>query len=160
VVWEGKPARGAFDHALFGFSLGKTFGNLGARFGVADIALGLAKVRTTFFGAFSYYLPLVRDKNYALVGTAGAGSNRFGGVFDKQGTNTVSGFGALALQLNRISFIADYTSKILNSGISFVPSKSFPFVVTVGAFDITHHLPNNNRFRFFVTAGFNIQIFK
>lgn len=138
-----RPENKAFDDGLVGIKLGHHFGNLGLSIGAQNAYdWGYrGSVHASYFGSASYHLNLSATEPLALIGTLGVGNQLFGGAFSQTNVHRTKGFGALALQINQLSFVVDYTAKILNSGLSFHTSPDSPVVVTVGAYDINEHLP-------------------
>jgi len=69
-----------------------------------------------------------------LAVNVGLGDNRF----NEAGDSGASVFGGLALYVHpQFSIITDWTGNALNAGVSALPFRSFPLVVTLGALNTT-----------------------
>jgi len=94
----------------------------------------------SYYGAVTHIFNLLPSNSahpLPLVTTAGLGTGAFNSPFifqQEQHNNDIEGFASIALQVHpRLSLIVDYTSQILSSGISFIPTYYFPLVITAYA---------------------------
>jgi len=143
------PAKGknSFESGFAGINVGHTWGNtwgpIGVQVGAENVlAWGFSRtVHPAFYAAASFYKEISTAHSLDLVGTVGIGNRRFGGVFKNNNRDHVSGFTAWALTWRKASAIVDYTSHVLTMGAGVLLSHRVPIVITVGAFDLNHHLP-------------------
>ncbi len=78
--------------------------------------------------------------------TLGLGNNSFADVNieNRDRKEEIGGFGAVAFYLMpQLSFIVDYTSNVLTSGISVVPFPNYPISVNLGATNLTEQGPKD-----------------
>ena len=92
----------------------------------------------------------------AITVSGGAGNGRFRLVSDFNAKKrTVNAFGSLALLLHdQVSVISDYTGEDVNVGVSVVPYKKIPLVITPALVDLTGTASRTARF--VVGAGFGL----
>lgn len=92
----------------------------------------------------------------AVTISGGLGNGRFRMVDDfNANKRTVNAFGSLALLVHdQVSVITDYTGQDLNVGVSVVPYKKIPLVITPALVDLTGTASRTARF--VVGAGFGL----
>lgn len=106
---------------------------------------------SSIYGALSKVFLLSRENPFrTLTATAGVGGGRFRSESDiLEGEETVNVFGSAALRfIDPASAVVSWTGQDLAAGISVVPLRRTPLVVTVGAADLT------SRARFIVGAAY------
>lgn len=78
-----------------------------------------------------------------LIVNVGVGDERF----TDPGENGVNVFGSIAVHPHRqLSLIVDYTGRDTNAGVSFVPFRRTPLVVTLGAINLGERFGNDVEF--------------
>jgi hypothetical protein len=84
----------------------------------------------------------------AITVSGGLGNGRFRMVDDFNANNgTVNAFGSLALLVHdQVSLVTDYTGQDLNVGVSVVPYKKIPLVITPALVDLTGTASRTARF--------------
>jgi hypothetical protein len=110
---------------------------------------------SSLYGAATKVMVLREDPASAfgsVTATVGAGNGRFRResdiLSDLEGINA---FGALGVRLGEpVSGVATWTGQDLNAGLSIVPFRRVPFVITPGVADLT------TRARFIVGAGYGV----
>lgn len=141
---------GAFNRGNLNISLGHNFREygLGASVGVIGIDLWHATAEDgknqepSFYTAVTKLLP---NDYVPVTVTLGFGNNSFAdiNIEDKKRKDSIDGFGALGFYLlPQLSFIVDYTSNILTSGISVVPFPVYPITASFGFTNLTKQGPN------------------
>jgi hypothetical protein len=82
--------------------------------------------------------PNIRDSFSRVALTAGVGSGRFRSAADfNRDANTVNGFGSIAVRVAEpVSAVVEWTGQDLAAGISIVPFKHIPFVLTPAVRDL------------------------
>ncbi|MBR9814413.1 hypothetical protein GYB61_11225 [bacterium] len=94
--------------------------------------------------------PGVPENPLTLITNIGVGDNRF----DDFGEDGTGAFGSAALFFTpQVGAIVDWTGRQLNAGVSFVPFRSFPMNITVGAANVTER--NHEDVRFSGSVGFS-----
>ncbi|MGL4619978.1 S-layer homology domain-containing protein [Chroococcidiopsis sp.] len=145
---------------------GNTFGDgtisfklhrlLPANFGIAvgvenAIIWGETDGGSSLYGVVSKVFSLTEDaaKPFNKITTSvGLGGGRFRSEEDvEDGNDTVSVFGSMGLQATeQLSLIADWTGQDLNLGVSVVPFRSLPLVITPSLADVTGNAGDGVRF--------------
>ncbi|NEP55132.1 MAG: hypothetical protein F6K65_42650, partial [Moorea sp. SIO3C2] len=90
-----------------------------------------------------------------LTTSLGIGGGRFRpeGRLDEEAVNV---FGSVAVRVAEpVSLIADWSGQDLNLGVSFVPFKTFPLVVTPAAADVTGSAGDGVRFTLGLGVGYS-----
>ena len=99
--------------------------------------------------------PGVPENPLTLITNIGVGDNRF----DDFGEDSKGVFGSMAVYFTRqVGGILDWNGRQLNAGVSFVPFRSFPMNVTVGAANVTEE--NNQDVQFSGSVGFSFNFLK
>jgi hypothetical protein len=109
----------------------------------------------------SHSMQMRRDPNAffgSLAWNVGVGNSRF---LSQQtlaaGKKGVNGFGSAGIRLApRVSIIGDWTGQDLDTGLSLVPFRSSPLVLSLGLADVTHHAGDGARFIVGLGAGFHV----
>ncbi|MBE9016636.1 S-layer homology domain-containing protein [Chroococcidiopsidales cyanobacterium LEGE 13417] len=145
---------------------GNTFGDgtisfklhrlLPANFGIAvgaenAIIWGETDGGSSLYGVVSKAFNLKEDaaKPFSKITTSvGLGGGRFRSEEDvEDGNDTVNVFGSMGLQATeQLSLIADWTGQDLNLGVSVVPFRSLPLVITPSLADVTGNAGDGTRF--------------
>ncbi|NHC38160.1 S-layer homology domain-containing protein [Scytonema millei] len=145
---------------------GNTFGDgtisfklhrlLPANFGIAvgvenAIIWGETDGGSSLYGVVSKVFSLTEDaaKPFSKITTSvGLGGGRFRSEEDvEDGNDTVNVFGSMGLQATeQLSLIADWTGQDLNLGVSVVPFRSLPLVITPSLADVTGNAGDGVRF--------------
>jgi len=83
-----------------------------------------------------------------LTVSLGVGGGRFRSEDDiEDGNGTVNVFGSAGLQVaDRVSLIGEWTGQDLNLGVSFVPFRGLPLVITPAVADVTGNAGDGARF--------------
>jgi hypothetical protein len=110
---------------------------------------------SSLYGAATHVMVLREDPASAfgsVTATAGAGNGRFRREADIiDGRERVNAFGGVGVRLGEpFSGVASWTGQDLNAGLSIVPFRRVPFVVTPGLADLT------TRPRFIMGAGYGV----
>ncbi|MGL4628113.1 MAG: hypothetical protein ACRCUR_01350 [Cetobacterium sp.] len=142
---------GAFNRGNLNLSLGHNFREygFGTSIGVNGIDLWHAtsedgkKEDPSFYAAGTKLLP---NDYVPITVTLGFGNNSFADINIEEGKrkDSVYGFGALGFYLlPQLSFIVDYTSKVLTTGISVVPFPAYPITASFGLTNLTKQGPDD-----------------
>jgi len=149
------------DSGSIGFKVHKVFpelDNLAVAAGWSNpITWGAANdAKDTFFGVVTKAFDLMPGQinTLPLTVTTGIGTGAFRSVGAiKAGTNDPNFFGSLGLKvIPEVSLVSTWTGNQLNSGISAAPFPQIPFVLTVGAGDVTDNRGNGTRL--LINGGF------
>lgn len=150
-----RSGQGGFGHRTsFSFKIHKPISNdLAVAFG-ADDAIARHRTfdqRSSYYGVVSKGLMLKPDPNAAfsrLDLSLGVGNGRFQTeprVF--AGKNGLGVFGSAAIQAsNQVRPFVEWTGQDMNVGVSLVPIRSLPIVVTPAFLDVAHRNGHTTRF--------------
>ncbi|MGL4977953.1 MAG: hypothetical protein ACRC5G_08055 [Cetobacterium sp.] len=141
---------GAFNRGNFNINAGHNFKQygLGISAGVNGIDLWHATSEDgenqdpSFYAAATKLFP---NDFVPMTLTLGFGNNSFADVNIEESDrkDEIDGFGALAFYvLPQLSFIIDYTSNVLTTGISAVPFPQYPVSVNLGVTNLNEQGPN------------------
>src|ERR1035437_336433 len=115
--------------------------NWGIAAGVTNIYLSKqpADSKTSYYGVVSKVFDLTDTPFKALTLSVGAGNEDFRMEKDIRNNNeTIGVFGSAALRIwDQLALIVDWPGQDLNIGLSIVPIKDFPIVITPAVVDIT-----------------------
>jgi hypothetical protein len=91
----------------------------------------------------------------AITASVGIGNGRFRFIQDvANNRSTVNAFGSASLLVvDQLSVIADYTGQDLDLGLSVVPFKAFPLILTPAISDVTQTASQTARFTLGVGIG-------
>ncbi|MGL5098895.1 MAG: hypothetical protein ACRC6U_02490 [Fusobacteriaceae bacterium] len=142
---------GAFNRGNFNINAGHNFKKhgLGVSAGMNGVDLWHAdstdgdKQDPSFYLAATKLLP---NDYIPMAFTAGLGNNSFAdiNIENRDRKDEIGGFAAAAFYLlPQLSFIADYTSNVLTTGISVVPFPQYPVSVNLGITNLTEQGPND-----------------
>ena len=114
------------------------------------------------YAVASTVVPLRRDRAApfgSVVVTAGLGDDRFlSEARFARGESGVSAFGSLAVRLLRpVNGLVNWTGQDLNLGLSVVPLRALPVVVTPAVLDVTGRAGDGARIAVSVSAGVNLR---
>ncbi|MGL6132166.1 MAG: hypothetical protein ACRCZ9_11205, partial [Fusobacteriaceae bacterium] len=142
---------GAFNRGDFNINAGHHFKKYGLGVSAGMIGLDLWHADSTngdkqdpsFYTAATKLFP---NDFVPMALTLGFGNNSFADINteDSDRKDEIGGFGALAFYvLPQLSFIVDYTSNVLTTGISAVPFPQYPISVNLGVTNLTEQGPND-----------------
>ena len=94
-----------------------------------------------------------------LYVTAGIGSGQFRSEFDiNEDIGSIGAFGSVAVRVAEpVNAIAEWTGQDLTLGVSFVPFRNMPLVITPAVTDITNNAGDGARFILGIGYGFSLR---
>lgn len=141
---------GAFNRGDLNVSVGHHFKDLGlgVSVGMTGLSLWRAEKLHGDYKEPSFYLATTKlwGNDFVPVAvTVGFGNNSYADINkENDRKDKVDGFGSVAFYLHpQLSFITDYTSNVLTTGISVVPFPAYPISASIGATNLTKQGPND-----------------
>jgi len=147
---------GFFDRVGVSFKLHRAFkGDFGIAAGIENLILSEDSDSTSsgygVVGKVFKLKPSTRHAFSRLNLSLGVGGGRFR-AFDNLDEDTLGVFGSVGLRVfEPVSVFADWTGQDLNAGVSVVPIRNFPLVITPVFQDLTKEA--NDEVRFSVSVG-------
>jgi len=142
---------GAFNRGNLNINLGHNFKEYGLGMAVGATGIDLwhatsedgKKEDPSFYTSVTKLFP---NDFVPMTVTLGLGNNSFAdiNIEEKDRKDKVDGFGAVGFYvLPQLSFIVDYTSNILTTGVSVVPFPLYPVTVNLGVTNLTKQGPDD-----------------
>ncbi|MGL4653508.1 hypothetical protein [Cetobacterium sp.] len=142
---------GAFNRGNLNMNVGHHFKDYGLGLSVGMNGVNLwhdngtdgDRENPSFYTAVTKLFP---NDCIPMAVTLGLGNNSFAdiNIENRDRKEEIGGFGAVAFYLMpQLSFIVDYTSNVLTSGISVVPFPNYPISVNLGATNLTEQGPKD-----------------
>ena len=151
---------GFFDRVGVSFKLHRAFkGNFGIAAGIENLILSEDSDSTSsgygVVGKVFKLKPSTRHAFSRLNLSLGVGGGRFR-AFDNLDEDTLGVFGSVGLRVfEPVSVFADWTGQDLNAGVSVVPIRNFPLVITPVFQDLTKEANDEVRFSISVGASYS-----
>ena len=151
---------GFFDRVGVSFKLHRAFkGDFGIAAGIENLILSEDSDSTSsgygVVGKVFKLKPSTRHSFSRLNLSLGVGGGRFR-AFDNLDEDTVGVFGSVGLRVfEPVSVFADWTGQDLNAGVSVVPIRNFPLVITPVFQDLTGEANDEVRFSISVGASYS-----
>ncbi len=151
---------GFFDRVGVSFKLHRAFkGDFGIAAGIENLILSEDSDSTSsgygVVGKVFKLKPSTRHSFSRLNLSLGVGGGRFR-AFDNLDEDTLGVFGSVGLRVfEPVSVFADWTGQDLNAGLSLVPIRNFPLVITPVFQDLTKEANDEVRFSISVGASYS-----